>query len=470
MPVRPSPMNETSVRREARDRAVKALVLSYEGRSFCHDLLREWQSADPLSPADAALAAELTIGVSRHRLTCEHIAARFYRGRWLGIRVPLRVILAMGVYQLCWLDRIPDHAVVDQAVRQAKRHGRGAASRVNALLRKVAECRGDVIERAGDPDPRRYLPIDTRTGRLFNDNIFPDPTRRPLDYLVAATSHPPWLVERWHRRFKPSLCRQVCGAGIRRPRLTLRPNTTRITAAELVDRLVSAGHEATLGDDGDAVLLPADTSAGKVPEIAAGLCQPQDITSQRALRLGPPQPGEIVLDLCAGAGTKSTQAAEIMHDNGMVIATDANEKKLGRIVAVSQRLGLNIIQPIPLDRLAETLAAAGKPPDLILVDAPCLNTGVLARRPEARYRAGARALKSIVEIQRDILEQAQSLAGPGTRILYATCSLEEEENEQQVDWFCKNFPDWCSAEQSFILPDDLHDGGFAAVLTRKGRI
>ena len=246
---------DQSIRRSSRDRALKALVHSYEGEAICHDLLEEWQRVDPLSSADAALAAELTIGVSRHRLTCEHIAARFYRRRWLGLPVPVRVILALGVYQLCWLDRIPDHAVVDQAVRQAKRYGRGAGAAANAILRKVIECRGDVVEPPDDPDPRSYLPLDRDRGRLFGQNVFPDPTRRPLDYLIAVTSHPPWLIERWHRRFKPKLCRQICDAGLRRPPLVLRPNSIRTTAIELRDRLLSEGHQATLtGEDASVAL------------------------------------------------------------------------------------------------------------------------------------------------------------------------------------------------------------------------
>lgn len=454
-----------SIRRNARDRAMKALVLSYEGEVFCHDLLDTWQSSsDSLSPADAALAAELTIGVSRHRLTCEHIAARFYRGRWPGLSVPVRVILALGVYQLCWLDRVPDHAAVDQAVRQARRYGQGASSTVNAILRKVAQCRGHVIDCPAEPDPRRYLPLDARLGRLFEENIFPDPNRRPLDYLIAVTSHPSWLIERWHRRFKPKLCRQVCDAGLRRPPLALRPNPLRIDSEALRDRLIASGNQAALNEDGTAVIVHNAPSAAQLPEIQEGLCQPQDTTAQLPLRLSPPQPGDVVIDLCAGVGTKSTQAAELMNNRGTVIASDIDEKKLTSISANAERLGLTNIRPTPSDRLPTALSALSRPPDLILVDTPCLNTGVLARRPEARYRAGRQSLQEIVEIQRQILQHAHELSAPNTQILYSTCSLEEEENEQQAEWYCQTFPQWRISRQQFTLPNENHDGGFCAVL------
>ena len=112
-----------TTRRSARDRALQVLLACQDGTRFGGQLLDELQTRDPLSDRDASLAAELVIGVGRHRISAEHIASRFYRGRWLGLREPIRLIFALGVYQLCWLDRIPDHAAIDQAVRQARRHG-----------------------------------------------------------------------------------------------------------------------------------------------------------------------------------------------------------------------------------------------------------------------------------------------------------------------------------------------------------
>lgn len=455
-----------SVPRDSRDLAVKVLTECYDGQRFGLELLDELLSHQPLPPEDRTLAAELVVGVARHRLTAEHLASRFYRGRWAGLRPGLRVILATAVYQLCWLDRIPDYAAVDQAVRQAKRHGRGIASTVNALLRRIVECRGDVMVRPDAPDPRRYLAIDESRGRLFAVDVFPDPARRPLDYLIASTSHPAWLVERWHRRFKPTLCRQVCEAGTRRPPLVLRPNVMRVTPKQLVDGLRSGGRDARQLPDSDAVLLPAGAATPEIEEIQSGLCQPQDSTSQLALKLSPPSPGEMMLDLCAGVGTKSTQAAELMRNQGLVIAADIDEARLSRIPGSAGRLGLTIIRPTPISRLDACLAEVGRIPDLILIDAPCSNTGVLARRPEARYRASQRALEELTAVQAGLLRRAAELAGPRTRMIYATCSLEQEENELAVETFRGGSPDWRVEKQVFTLPDAERDGGFAALLTR----
>jgi len=453
-------------RRGPRDLAVNVLTACYDGQSFAMEMLDALLRAHPQKPEDAALAAELVLGLLRHRLTAEHLAARFYRGRWAGLRPSIRVILAVAVYQLCWLDRVPAYAAVSQAVAQAKRRGRGVAATVNAVLRRIEDCRGEVIQTPPEPDPRRYLEIAPARGRLFTDNVFPDPARRPLDHLIAVTSHPSWLVERWHRRFKPRLCRQICDAGQRRPPLVLRPNPRRTRPEELVERLAAAGHQARIIAGHNAVILDGTPSPADLDVIRAGLCQPQDSTSQLVLTLAPPRPGELVVDLCAGVGTKATQAAELMDDQGVLIATDVDDSKLARIAAESQRLGLTIIRPTPLEELDRLLAELGRPPDLILVDAPCSNTGVLARRPEARYRASRRTLEELTAVQTGLLSRASALAGQPTRLIYSTCSLEREENEQAVETFCAAGARWEIARQVFTLPNADRDGGFAAVLQR----
>jgi 16S rRNA (cytosine967-C5)-methyltransferase len=452
---------------DPRGRALKALVACYDGTGKCADLLDAWQSAQPLSRADAALAAELTIGLSRHRITAEHLASKYYRGRWQGLRPSVRTILSLAVYQLCWLDRVPDHAAVSHAVRQAKRHGRGIAATVNAILRTLIADRGPLVGDEGHAPPRRFLSLDGARGRVFTRDLFPDPTRRPLEYLAAAYGYPPFLVERWHRRFKPALCRQICQAGRVRPPLTLRPNRLRVTPKALHDRLAAAGRAVRMVDDSGAVVLIDAPPACDVAEIGDGLCQPQDATSQAALLIAPPRPGEFVLDFCAGAGTKATQSAELMGDDGVVMATDIDERRLQRIAASADRLGISIIQTTPIGSVAEAIEKVGRPPDLILVDAPCSNTGVLARRPEARFRATFQNLTAMVRTQAAILHDAASFTADGTRIIYSTCSIETEENNEQMRRFIETHPQWRFDRDSLMLPDPQRSGGYTALIRRK---
>jgi 16S rRNA (cytosine967-C5)-methyltransferase len=163
-------------------------------------------------------------------------------------------------------------------------------------------------------------------------------------------------------------------------------------------------------------------------------------------------------------GTKSTQAAELMGNDGIVLATDIDAAKLARVAAGAERLGLTMVQTTPLGALDAALSTIGRPPDLILLDTPCTNTGVLARRPEARYRASQKTLTALTKTQSDLLERAAALAGPTTRIIYTTCSLEKEENEDQARAFSQRHQQWRIAEESFTLPDLDRGGGYAAVI------
>jgi 16S rRNA (cytosine967-C5)-methyltransferase len=275
-----------------------------------------------------------------------------------------------------------------------------------------------------------------------------------------------FLVERWHRRFKPQLCRQICLAGATRPKLVMRANVRRITPAALLERLRISGHPAEFVTGTEAIVLRDALPLTQLPEFGEGLCQPQDSTAQLAVQMAAPKPGEIVLDLCAGVGTKSTQAAELMNDAGIVIASDVDGTKLAKIRENAGRLGLPSIRTCDSTELEPLLSSQPRRPDLIIADVPCSNTAVLARRPEARYRASQKQITSLVQLQREILLRATLLAGPATRLLYSTCSIEREENESQAAWFIERFPGWKIVHERFTLPDLDRDGGYAVVLSR----
>ncbi len=455
------------VRRDARERAFAALVETYEGEGRCLALLDEWQAAEPLSPLDVGLATELTLGVARRRITCEWIASRFYKGRWAGVRVEMRVLMALGVYQLCWLERVPDHAAIDQTVKMAKRYGQGTARIVNAVLRKVQAARGEVLARPTEKSTSRsVLLLDQERQLSFSEDIFPAYERKPLQYVETQYGVPPWLAERWHRTHKPAGCFQVCEALIRRPGLSLRANGLRAEPQTLLKALKARDIAASVHEATGAVLCPPGTSAVDVLEIEEGLCQPQDATSQRTLLEAGLRPGMTVVDWCAGIGTKSIQAAELLKNDGLVIASDIDAYKLANIAPACDRHGVEIVETAAADDLAARLNALPQPPDVILVDAPCLNTGVLAKRPEAKFRASQKALVSIEVLQREILQAALDTAGEATRVVYATCSIEAEENAGQVKAVLAANDDWRLEKEVVTLPDVDCDGGYVAVLVR----
>jgi 16S rRNA (cytosine967-C5)-methyltransferase len=227
--------------------------------------------------------------------------------------------------------------------------------------------------------------------------------------------------------------------------------------------------EAELDKESDSVFA---ASAGGITHWKAflgGLCQVQDVTAQQAVIAAELRPGKIVLDLAAGAGTKSTQAAEIMRNDGLVIAHDVATARLDRIASNAARLGIEIIEVVPPDKLDATLADYDL--DVILVDVPCSNTGVFARRPEAKYRQTPQSLVSLKKQQIAILRRAMSLAADsGGRIVYSTCSIEPEEDEQVIQEVMTGQSEWIVADAHLFAPTftgpitSWRDGGYVAVI------
>jgi len=486
---------------KARDAALAVLADARAGRRTARRSLDELIERYRITPADVGLAGEIVWGVMRHRLTLETVLRPATEGRWDRVGSTLQHILLVAVYQLMWLDAVPAFAAIHEAVEQAKREGgRRAAGFVNAVLRFVQ--RHMLAREDREPAGDRRCCVPTAPGRYcrFDVPVLPDPADTPVAYLAAATSHPEILVRRWVKAFGRERTEMICLAGTRRPPLILRPNVLRTDAAALAERLRAEGCEVAIAGIADdparspdrkdaamqpsrpgsreheaVVLLGASPPSGALSRLAAfrdGLFQPQDITAMRPVRAAGVRTGDVVLDLCAGYGTKATQAAEQMADRGLVIASDSDPEKLGALADNCRRLGITCVRTAAPDELAAVLAAQGRL-DVILVDVPCTNTGVLARRPEARYRFTPAALRALAATQARLLHRAAELARPETRLCYSTCSLEKEENEGIVEDFCKRHRGWRVLRSQLTLPQcgagptDWCDGGFFAVLVRE---
>lgn len=455
----------------ARNRAVEILMEIGRGRELASAALERSHDDRPLSAPETSLTHELVMGVVRHRLTIDRIAQQYFEGQWHRLDPRMRGVLEVAVYQLCWLDRVPAFAAVNEAVEQAKRvGGRKAGGLMNAVLRALLRARGERIDRPADADPRRWLGGDGGRGFLFEDELWPDPATEPAEHLAAMTSVPFWIAARWLKRFGLERATRICETAAQRPPLVLRANRVRLKAPELRERLEARGVQTRYDVATGAVEPIGVLSVSDLPEFEEGRCQPQDATSQSVWLRWPPRPGQRVVDLCAGAGTKATQAAELMDDRGQVFASDIDVAKLSRLRSNAERLGLQSIQCVAASALHRALTESGGPPDVILVDVPCSNSGVFGRRPEARYRLEGEGLARLAERQAALLEQAAALAGPQTRLIYSTCSLEPEENEEVIQAFCVRRPQWRLETSHLTLPHAgdaqqmWRDGGYAAAL------
>lgn len=401
-----------------------------------------------LAPRDRALARSLAEGVVRRLATLDLLARALGKGK-PPRPVGLRVAFLLGAYQLLFEHRVPARAAVHESVALARRAaGEGGARFVNALLRKLAARR----------DLARWVPP-------------PGPTS---DSEAWARFHscPPALVARWRVAFGDADLARILHASNVEPWLGLRTNRLRIEPAALAQRLAEEGIRTRPGRHPLTLLLDRGDGGASLLGTAAfreGLFAIQDCTQTEIVDLLDLAPQMRMLDYCAAPGGKSTASAEAMQDRGAVLAFDQRPERLRPLPGECERLGLASVEVL-FDRASLERAAAQAPIDRVLVDAPCSNTGVLGRRPEARWRFDARELTALVERQAAIVREAHAFLRPGGRLVYATCSIEPEENEELAQRLASEL-DLRLLSTERILPEaGVQDGGGVSVfLKRKER-
>jgi 16S rRNA (cytosine967-C5)-methyltransferase len=480
----------------ARSAALDALRRARKTRTFLRDALHAVFEETCLEPRDRALATQLAAGIVRHRRTLRLFVshARGKGRRATTIQPDLLAILELGAFQLLFLDRVPDYAAVNEAAEAARRTARGkksgdkAAGFANGVLRGVQRliARHDPD---GLPAPDAVPHPDGGVVRL-REAVLPDPREDRAAFLGAAYSYPDWLVARWLDAFGDE-AEAVCRWSNRRPRLFARANPMfYLTPGEYTGGAVIPPGEYTGGAvippgeyTGGAVIPPGEYTGGAVPGprpgcldvsdldparleslLAEGSLTIQDPSAMLAVEALQPTPGETVLDLCASPGTKTTQILEAIRGEGRVVACDRSPEKLESLrqaVAARGAAGVTV-------SLAEDLAEAAPPGgfDAALVDAPCSNTGVLARRVEARWRLRPADLEELPRRQLELLALAGRFVRPGGRLVYSTCSLEAEENEGVVRAFLEMRSAWRLAASEQLLPAADHDGAYWVLLAR----
>jgi 16S rRNA (cytosine967-C5)-methyltransferase len=389
---------------------------------------------------DRRLAHELAAGVLRSQTALdEHLAPLVSRG-WDSVAPELKDVLRLGAFQLTSLDRVPAHAAVDTSVALAKATaGARAGGFVNAVLRKLK--RTDTTESVASPER-----------------------------LAAAASHPSWLVERWVRRFGAEEAAELLRWNNARPRLVLQP--ARASQEALESRWREAGIQVTPAPFG-AGLITSRTRPRELPGYDEGDFIVQDPAQALLAWFADLPPGATLYDACAAPGGK---AITLGRGTGRVIAGDAGQGRVRRLAANLRRAGSGREHAI----VADARRAPLRPVDAVLVDAPCLGTGTFARHPDARWRVEPDALAELARRQAELLEEASRVVAPGGLLLYSTCSIEPEENREQVDGFLARHPEFrrepsetfptalTSPEGDLmILPQRHHmDGAFAARLRR----
>ena len=413
-----------------------------DGDVFLEALLDDALARARISPADRALTQELTCGVVRWQAALDWIIAQKAREPRLHPRV--RMVLRLGLYQIFFLDRVPDHAAVHETVELAKNlYLTGQAGFINAVLRGCLRER-EAMEKAL---------IELKQSQP-----------------AIGWSQPDWLVARWTGRWGGEITGQLLAWNNTPPVTYARLNTLRGTAEQLAAAWEKESvHFAprSFGWTGEGLVfeLRAHPALASLPSFRQGRFYVQDPSTLLAVRLLDPQPGEAVLDLCAAPGGKTTFTAALMRNEGRIIANEPDARRRELIRENCTRLGVTsvrIVTPGPI-QLPDTVG----PFDRALVDVPCSNTGVMRRRVDLRWRIRADEVSALTRTQLDLLRRAAAELRPGGVLVYSTCSLEPEENEAMVRAFLDAQPEFRLDTERQLLPwSDGVDGAYVAKLLK----
>ncbi len=351
------------------------------------------------------------MGVLRRQLWLDRLIEHYANRKVAGLDESVRIVLRIGLYQLRFLSRVPASAAVNESVNLVHfARLRSAGSLVNAVLRRAV--------REPEVDPASNL-------------------HDPLERLSVATSHPSWLLERWSEAFGVEEAEAFACANNEPAPIAFRVVNSRAQEADVCERLRAAGAE----------LVPSKVAAGawRISEAgrlmwelaAAGKIYIQDEASQLVALLLDVQPGQRVLDLCAAPGSKTTQLADLSLDSAMVVASDLHEHRLRTVISSAQLQRLKSIHCVALDGLQPLPLLEGSF-DRVLVDAPCSGTGTLRRNPEIRWRISPADIQDLAGRQKQLLRNAARVVRPGGRLVYSTCSVERNENEDVAQTFLEN--------------------------------
>jgi 16S rRNA (cytosine967-C5)-methyltransferase len=379
-----------------------------------------------LGAADRSLSQELVYGVVRWQATLDWLIARKTAGG-RPQKTALQILLRLGLYQMFWLDRIPDHAAVHETVQLARELGLGAqAGFVNAVLRGYARER-------------------TNTRQQLEELKVREP--------ATGWSHPAWLVARWTTRWGAEQTSRLLAWNNTPARAFARLNTLHTDAPRLLAGWRAESVVATAGcwawvPENTVFELESHPPLASLATFQQGWFYVQDPSTLLAVHLLDPQPGESVLDLCAAPGGKTSYLAQRMGNTGCLMACDLAAARLPRLRDNCARLGINCtIQETPPPELRF---------DRVLVDAPCSNTGVLRRRVDLRWRLQPEGLPRLNATQLGLLDRAKQALRPGGTLVYSTCSLEPEENRAVVDAWLVREPGMRLVCERELLP--FHDG------------
>ncbi|MDQ1271811.1 MAG: rRNA (cytosine967-C5)-methyltransferase [Planctomycetota bacterium] len=460
-------MKNSSHKTDVRYECIRILRTIDEQEVFAQELVSERCTQGDLSERDKRLLTELVNGVIRHRLSLDTLISFFSKISFNKIEPWVVYALRVGLYQIIYLDKIPASAAVNTSVELVKKLIRraDAVKFTNAVLRSIE--RSIHNKSAHEPeitDPQKALHRRENTWCTFHSPIFPDPCKHLTSYLAANYSHPEWLIKRWIGRYGKEKTIEICKTNNLAPRLFLRINQRKISIEEFIVLLDQKGISSHTVRNAVAV---DDIAVSEIPGFAEGLFFVQDISAMKVVSFLNAEKSHTVLDLCAAPGGKATHIAELLEGTGWIYALDISFKRLQLVKENCLRMGIHNAALVCGDA-SENRAPFHMQFDRVLIDAPCSNTGVLARRVEARWRLQERDIQKLATLQYSILKTGAALLKSDGYLVYSTCSIEPEENQAVIKKFIDNDSQFYLDAEEYYLPS-IHagDGGYMARLCKR---
>ena len=424
-----------------RQLALAALQEIEQNQAYTDIALERVLHQQQISPRDRNLVCQLVYGVVRYKRSLDILIDNLGKKKAQQQPPKLRIILYLGLYQLRYLTQIPESAAVNTSVELAKTQG----------LKKLAGVVNGIL--------RNYLRRVSKTGDSLGDLV--QLPSNPIKQLGIIYSFPDWIVETWSQQLSLTETEQLLTWFNQTPSIDLRVNILRTSVAQVESALENIGVTSSrIPYLPQALRLTKSSGAiNQLPGYREGWWSVQDSSAQLVTHLLDPQPGETIIDACAAPGGKTTHIAELMGDRGMVWAFDRSEQRLKKVQANAQRLQLKSIQIQAGD--SRNLSQFKSQCDRLLLDVPCSGLGTLHKRPDIRWRQTPEKITELSLLQQELLSTAATWVKPQGILVYATCTINPQENEKVVQLFLDSHPDWSisiPATKSIVNNFDISQG------------
>lgn len=429
---------------KAREIALKALYKIDKEQAYSNIVLNDEikQNRNKINDKDIGLISEIVYGVTTWKLTIDEIIKKYSKIRLKKISPWILNILRMGTYQIIFLDKIPKSAAVNESVNLTKRYGHASSSNfTNAILRKIEK-----------EDYKEFFQI-----------------KDDVERISKTTSMPVWIIEELMKNNTIEEVEEICKNLNLRPEIIIRINKLKTTKEEIIRKLEDANIEyREIPDMEDFLVLNKIKNIENLELFKEGLFTVQDASAGLTAVVLNPQENDNVLDACSAPGGKTTYIAELMHNKGKIEAWDIHEHRTKLVEKNAERLGIKIINT-DVKNSAEYEEKYKEKFDRILLDVPCMGIGVIKRKPDIKWQRKKEDIEEISHLQRKILENCSKYLKRGGYLVYSTCSILKEENEDVVNDFIKNNSDFEIVKNGLfnIKPDKEKDGFFICKLHKK---